>query len=182
MTCGPLPALATLFLLVACNDPAASTAAAPGQCGQNGRLAGQLYGSLEAELAWGPPSLQCQGMPRPNSAGARLRFAGSADVAGQAVPVAFIFGIPDLERGQVAKELLTNVTVIDERNGRFFATQDLESCWSDIESHDKTATASEFEVRGILYCVSPLAELHGSGSLRLSEIEFSGLLDWSEPK
>lgn len=167
---------------MACSDPSASIPASPGECGNSGHFTGQLYGSLEADLQWGPDALQCQGMPRPNNAGARLRFAGSTDMAGQPVPIAFIFGIPDLERGQVAKELRTNVTVIDEGNGRFFATQDIEACWSDINSQAKTDSESRFEVSGILYCVLPLAELHGNGSLRLSEIEFSGLVDWNQPK
>jgi hypothetical protein len=177
-----LTGIAAILLLIACSDPSASSHAASGKCGKNGQFAGQLYGSLEADLQWGPHALRCQGMPRPNNAGARLRFAGSADVAGQAIPIAFILGIPDLERGQLAKELLTNVTVIDEDGGRFFATQEIEACWSDIESQVKTSKESEFEVRGILYCVSPLAELHGTGSVRFSEIQFTGLLDWKSPQ
>ena len=180
--CGQLTGIAAVFLLMACNDPSASTPASSGKCGNNGHFSGQLYGSLEAELQWGPDALQCQGMPRPNNAGARLRFAGSADMEGQPVSIAFILGIPDLQRGQVARELLTNVTVINEGNGRFFATQDIEACWSDIEAQEKTAKESEFQVRGILYCVSPLAELHGNGSLRLSEITFSGLVNWKPPE
>lgn len=171
-----------MLLLSGCQETPPETRTAVARCGMHGQLVGQLYGSLDAALDWGPEKLQCQGMPRPNNAGARLRFAGKAEMAGQSIPIAFIFGIPDLERGQGGKELRTNVTVIDEGSGRFFATQDIEACWSDIESQQQTAGESEFEIRGILYCVSPLAELHGAGSVRLSEIRFVGQVDWKQPK
>lgn len=98
------------------------------------------------------------------------------------MPIAFIFGIPGLQRDRTGKELLTNVTVINESEGRFFATQDIEACWSDIDSQVELAGSNAYEISGILYCVSPLAELHGTGSIRLSELQFTGLLDWKPPQ
>ncbi|MEQ9561018.1 MAG: hypothetical protein RLN69_00745 [Woeseiaceae bacterium] len=175
-------AFAALFALAACGDPPSGVRTASGGCGADGRFAGQLYGSLEATLAWGKDDLLCHGMPRPNGAGARLRFAGSVTSASKDVPIVFILGIPDLQRGQAGKELLTNVTVINESQGRFFATQDIEACWSDVESQVEIAGGDEYEVRGILYCVSPLAELHGPGSIRFSDLQFTGLLDWNPPQ
>jgi hypothetical protein len=182
LKCGLFIGIAAAFSLVACGDPPPEVRIIAGGCSTNGQFTGQLYGSLETSLAWSPDVLHCQGMPRPNGAGARLRFAGSARSEGKTVPIAFILGIPDLKRGGIAKELLTNVTVIDESQGRFFATQDIEACWSDIESQLEITGRDQYEIRGILYCVSPLAELHGAGSIRLSEIQFTGLLDWKPPQ
>jgi len=163
----------------ACSDPPPATS---GECGTDGRFAGRLYGSLDTALDWGPQKLRCQGMPRPNGAGARLRFSGSAGIAGEKVPIAFIFGIPDLKRGQAAKELPTNVTIIDESQSRFFATQDIEACWSDIENQVAADNSSRFVITGILYCVTPLAELHGPGSVQFTELQFVGQVDWKQPE
>jgi hypothetical protein len=179
---GHLVAFAAAISLSACGDPPPEVRTAGGGCGTNGRFSGPLYGSLEATLAWGREDLLCPGMPRPNGAGARRRFAGSVTSAGKKVPIAFIFGIPDLQRDKGGKELLTNVTVINESQGRFFATQDIEACWSDIESQVEVSGGNKYEIRGILYCVAPLAELHGTGSIRLSELQFTGLLDWKPPQ
>jgi len=175
-----------LLIISACSDPAPVAKAPARACGTDGGLRVEFYGGLETAIEWNSNQLECQGMPRPNGAGARLRFAGKVGNGKESVPLAIILGIPSLERGQSSKELPTNVTVIDEAHGRFFATQDVDSCWSDIDRHQPSDNSStrpgEYVVDGILYCVSPLAELHGSGSLRLSDLHFTGLIDWKTPE
>ena len=178
---GPIPAL-LLTMLAACNDPPPHAPEIAGACGIDGGLKAELFGGLEAVIDWQPDQLECQGMPRPNAAGARLRFSGRAASGGESTQLAFIFGISGLERGKPARELPTNVTVIDEGRGRFFSTQDTDSCWSDIDRHEETATASRYVISGILYCVAPLAELNGDGNISLSEVHFTGLLDWKPPQ
>ncbi len=171
-----------LTMLTTCNNPPGDVPEIVGGCGTDGGLKAELFGGLEADLDWQPDQLECQGMPRPNAAGARLRFSGTATGGSKSTQLAFIFGIPGLERGKPARELPTNVTVIDEGQGRFFSTQDTDSCWSDINSQAETATASKYVISGILYCVAPLAELNGNGNVRLSEVHFTGLLDWKPPQ
>jgi hypothetical protein len=178
---GPIVAF-LLTMLAACSDPAGDGPEPVGACGAEGGLKAELFGGLETVLDWKPDQLECQGMPRPHAAGARLRFSGTAMSGSESTQLAFIFGIPGLERGKAARELPTNVTVIDEGQGRFFATQDTDSCWSDINSQEETATASKYVISGMLYCVAPLAELNGDGSISLSEVHFTGLLDWKPPQ
>lgn len=170
-----------LLTLASCGDREVALQKVVGPCGSDGGLQAELFGELEAEVRWRAGELQCQGMPRPNAAGARLRFSGTVMRDGVPADLAFIFGIPGLERGKTAVELPTNVTVIDEGRGRFFSTGDTDGCWSDIERQEETATASTFVIGGILYCVAPLAELNGNGNIQLSEVHFTGLLDWSPP-
>jgi hypothetical protein len=160
-------------MLAACNDPPSHTPAIAGACGSDGGLKTELFGGLEVVLDWQPDQLECQGMPRPNANGARLRFSGTARSGSESTQLAFIFGIPGLERGKPARELPTNVTVIDEEHGRFFATQDTDSCWSDIDRQEETATSGTYVIRGVLYCVAPLAELNGNGNVTLSEVLFA---------
>jgi hypothetical protein len=151
-------------------------------CDNGGALYTELYGSLAGEIEWYLDQMQCQGMPRPNGSGARLRFSGETGI--DSAPIAFIIGIPGLERGSDGVELASNVTIIEERSSRFFSTPNLDSCWTDVEgqwavSDDDDSDDELYRIDGVLYCISPLPEINGEGSVSLSELRFSGLLDWS---
>ena len=147
-------------------------------CGEDGALKTSLFGALAGDIEWLAADMQCEGMPRPNGAGARLRFAGLVGEAN--LPIAFIIAMPDLERGIEGLELASNVTVIEESSPRFFSTDDLESCWTDIEStYALDDSGDRFVIDGVLYCISPLPEVNGDASVSIPELRFSGLLDWT---
>jgi len=147
-------------------------------CGESGYLRGRLYGAISVSLEWGATDVNCQGMPRPDDRGARLRFAGSA--TGDDRQLAIIIAIPDLEQGSVGRELPSNVTVIEEGGGRFFSTSDLGNCLADITTLDKLdVDADRYSIGGKLYCVSPLAEINGDSSVLIPELAFLGLVDWN---
>lgn len=153
-------------------------AAKAGGCGVSGYLRTTLYGSFEGEIDWSNDELDCEGMPRPEGAGARLRLAGTA--ANGVQSLAFIIAIPMLERGTTARELASNVTIIEEGSGRFFSTAGLESCWTDVDVQANIEDASDtYSITGTLYCISPLPEVNGDSSVLLRELHFNGLLDWS---
>lgn len=154
-------------------------------CPPDGALRTELHGGFEATLAWQGEHLECTGMPRPRGAGARLRFAGNAVIDGEERRLAFIIALPGLEPGDTPPELPASVTLIEEDAGRFFSTRDAEVCWADIERQDALVDdpdASRYAIGGLLYCVEPLAELHGSGSIMLGDLRFSGWLNWEPPK
>lgn len=147
-------------------------------CGDRGRLQARLYGAISAQLAWNRDELECSGMPRPEGRGARLRFAGEIDAEDRRI--ALIISIPELQRAVTGAEFASNVTVIEEGNGRFFSTSGLDNCLTDITALDVVDEAGDrFSIEGILYCVSPLAEVNGDSSVSIGELQFSGLLDWS---
>jgi hypothetical protein len=183
LTRGGMAAFAMLLFGSGCGEPPPpAQTATPGACGADGSFKTELFGGLDAAIDWQSDQIQCQGMPRPNGAGARLRFFGQAGSGADGTPLAFIFAIPALERGKTAKELPTKVTIIDEKNSRFFATQLADACWTDIDRQQALEGGDKFAIGGILYCVSPLAELHGNTSIRLSDVRFVGLLDWTLPE
>jgi hypothetical protein len=164
------------------DEPAVETVAAEDEpaffCGDGGYLSTELYGAIEAQLDWGKNDLDCKGMPRPEGNGARLRFAGLAGDAQQ--PLAFIIGIPDLDRGTQSAEFNINVTLIQEGIARFFSTPDLNNCLADISSVEALDESGDrFSITGTLYCVSPIPEVNGSSSVSIPELRFSGLLDWN---
>ena len=77
-----------------------------------------------------------------------------------------------------ATETPAVVTLMEQDSGRFFSTAEAPVCWSDV--HEQTLIAGdEYAIRGIVYCVSPLAELNGSGGVSFTDLKFSGRLDWS---
>lgn len=157
----------------------ASDASAHG-CGDGGALQTTLYGALAGEVEWRSGDMRCEGMPRPNGAGARLRFSGQ--VGEDTMQLAFIIALPDLERGIDGTGFTSNVTVIDESSSRFFSTPNLESCWTDVEAlealDDDGNSGDRFAIGGILYCISPLPEMNGDASISIPELRFSGQLDW----
>jgi hypothetical protein len=145
-------------------------------CGERGHLRTTFYGEFSGPIDWSADDLACQGMPRPEGEGARLRFAGkSGEMA-----LAIIVAMPGLERGSTARELGSNVTVIEEGSGRFFSTSGLGSCWTDVsEQQAVDDDANVYFVAGTLYCIAPLAEINGDSSVTVRELQFGGLLDWS---
>lgn len=170
--------MACLALCVsACSDPAPIAFEQTHQCGADGALVAEIYGGVRASIDWGAGELECQGMPRPNGEGARLRFAGPADGERR---LAFILGLPDLVEGETAKELPTNVTLMEEGTGRFFGTRDVANCWTDIEKNEQLqpTESSMYRISGILYCMAPLADLNGNSNISFTDLTFTGRINW----
>ena len=180
----------TAFILAGCNREAAdisestsaavSTSAPSANCLATGEFSGRIVGSLEGQLDWRGSRLSCTGMRRPDGEGARLRFSGPIALPGGARELAVIIALPELKRGETAKETPAKVTMIEEDTGRFFSSGNVEICWSDIE-RQAPLSGNSYDIRGIVYCVSPLAELRGTGDVTFTELFFSGRLDWSAP-
>jgi hypothetical protein len=168
--------------LYACGEDTTPVAEAPPvaatveyTCGRGGSLKTVVFGAISAEIDWGATEVACEGMPRPRDEGARLRFAGQLRDPDQAI--AFIIGLPDLERGATGKELATNATLILEGNGRFFSTAVEDACWTDI-TRQEPLRENRYAISGSMYCIAPLAEVNGDSSVTIEELVFSGLLDW----
>ncbi len=177
--------LTALAALAACNsatEPESSAAIAPAEepvllCGKDGHLSTELYGAIATQVDWGKNDLECAGMPRPEGRGARLRFAGKT--AEGDLQLAVIIAIPDLERDAHDGEFSANVTLIEEGNGRFFSTPDLNNCLTEITSMTGLDDSGDhYLISGELYCVSPLPEINGDSSVSIPKMLFSGLLDW----
>jgi hypothetical protein len=174
--------MACLILCVSgCGDPEPIAAEQAPACGTDGALVAEIYGGVRASIDWDAGVLQCQGMPRPNGEGARLRFAGPAGTADGERRLAFILGLPDLRVGETGRELPTNVTLMEEGSGRFFGTRDAVNCWTDIETHEQVEPAT-YKISGILYCVAPLADLSGNSSISLTDLTFTGHMSWDAPQ
>ena len=146
-------------------------------CGDSGYLETSLYGALVGDIDWSGDALDCEGMRRPDDAGARLRFAGPIGD----VRLAIIIAIPSLLPDEAELELPSNVTLIEEGDGRFFGTAGNEICWTDVIEQEPLADdAYVHRLQGTLYCIAPVPEINGEGSVSVDELNFSGLIDWGE--
>ena len=176
-----LPTLIASLALGASGCQSSDSPDAPNADGCNGGfVSASLHGAISAAVDWRGAGLTCEGMPRPDDDGARLRFAGSLTDAGGERRVAIIFGIAGLTRGETGRELPTNVTLIEEGAGRFFGTPDQAGCWTDLDYQDalRDGPGGRYAIGGTVYCVSPLAELNGGSSISSTELEFSGVIGW----
>jgi hypothetical protein len=170
-----------LVHIAACSDGPPPPPTVVYACAPDASLSTTLHGAIAAEIDWGPAVLACEGMPRPDAEGARLRLSAPLSDAENTKTVAFILGIPSLRRGETASELPTNVTLIEEGSGRFYGTRDTSGCWTDV-TRQARLEGTRYAVRGTVYCVSPLAELNGGSSISFTELQFSAQLDWSLPE
>jgi hypothetical protein len=172
-----------LVLAVACERTPEPAPEAASGCVSGGFLDTGLHGAIRADISWRADALTCEGMPRPEGRGARLRFSGPLNDAESGATVAIILGIPDLGRSETGSELPTNVTLIEEGAGRFFGTQDTSGCWTDIHEQTRLSEPADvYRIAGTVYCVSPLAELNGGSSISFTDLSFSGRLDWAVPE
>jgi hypothetical protein len=176
-----LSAGVAVMTVAACSDRVQPPPTTLHACAPDARLSTTLHGAIAADIDWGPAVLACEGMPRPDAKGARLRLSAPLSDAENAKTVAFILGIPALRRGETATELPTNVTLIEEGSGRFYGTRDTSGCWTDVTGQAQI-DGPRYAIRGTVYCVSPLAELNGGSSISFTELQFSGQLDWSLPE
>jgi hypothetical protein len=179
--------LILLGLAAGCEKDPVQKRSPAANCVDDGVLTAEVFGAIETSLEWRDDELECDGMPRPHGQGARLRFAGPAIVNGETLNLAFIIALPELQQGRSAAEIPAGVTLIEENKGHFFSTPEPSTCWADIEHQvplDDAAvdTIPEYRIKGLLYCVSPLAEVNGNRSVTFTDLHFSGRLDWRVPE
>jgi uncharacterized protein len=179
----PLLGLLLFTALGACEPATVEQFVAPpvpgdSGCGDNGALQAALFGDLEATVDWPGSEMRCESMQRPDGKGIRMRFTG--DVSGERL--AIIIAVPDMQAGEKAAELPSNVTVTVEGSGRFYNTPNLDSCWTDVSSQTAVPGARDsYVISGTLYCVSPLGQVNGDAAVSIPELSFSTVVKWDVP-
>ena len=171
-----------LLLLLGQPAPAAAEATPALRClpAHDGFLTMRLRGSIEEEIHWTEPGLECTGMSRPDGKGLRLRFAGS--LAGGELAV--VFAAPELAPGATARGTPVNVTLIDGAGGHIYGTQGEDRCsFDEIEQApllDAALPAHSYRVSARGFCVAPARAVDGEGSVLLTRFDFAGLVTWSD--
>ncbi len=176
-----MTAIALLLLLG--QQPIAAAEAPPAlRClpGKDGFLTMRLRGSIEEDVHWQEPSLECTGMSRPDGRGLRLRFAGS--LAGGELAV--VFAAPELGMGASGRAVPVNVTVLDRAGERIYGTQGDSRCvFDEVEQlalEGDALPAHSFRVSARGFCVAPARAVDGEGSVLLTRFDFAGLVTYRE--
>ena len=144
-----------------------------------GYIHGRLYGAIKMNVDWTGAAFTCGGMSRPDERGVRLVFASPPQ--GQSKRRIFVIGIDravdELTRGESA----VNLTIIDEKSGRFFGTRGMERCWTQVSDVKQLPNASgTYRVDGDIYCAGSIPSLSDKASLTLSDFHYSGRLTVDE--
>ena len=145
------------------------------QVPEDGYLAGELFGALNATLDWQGGQMECGGMLRPENAGIRLVFAAPR----QDARLLILIGIDGLPADLPGAEHVANVTVIDEAAKRFFSTGGTERCWSTVNAVAAVdgTEARWLQISGSLYCAGSLPSLSDNSFVTLGELRYSGRLE-----
>jgi len=150
-------------------------------CGgeSDGFLSGRLYSALDERIDWSGADMNCEGMLRPDGDGIRLLFASQKSRGGKLV---FVFGIDGSLEKLKGKERPTNITIIDESDGRFFSTGGHNRCWATIEKIETVLNeaAAAYQINGEVYCTGGLPSLSDNRSVTLGDFRFSGRLTVEE--
>ena len=174
---------AALLLLFASLPTATVAESAPApRClpAQDGFLSMRLRGSIEQDVHWTEPALECTGMSRPDGKGLRLRFAGALPGG----PLAVVFAAPDLGVGRSAKGVPVNVTLLDGAGERLSGTLGDDRCaFDNVEqlaiSHPSLPPRS-YRVSARGFCVGPARAIDGEGGVLLTRFDFAGLVRLNE--
>lgn len=175
--------LAALLLVLLGTASEAEAGAAPAtRClpARDGFIRMRLRGSIEEEIDWSEPALECTGMSRPDGKGFRLRFAG-ARAGGE---LAVVFAAPELGIGSSGRGVPVNVTLLDGAGGRIYGTQGEGRCsFDEVEQRpleDASLPPRSFRVSARGFCVAPARAVDGDGAVLLTRFDFAGLVTWSE--
>jgi len=174
-----------LFLLLLLEQqaivPAPAATAARCLPDDAGFLSMRLRGSIEAEVQWRPPALECTGMSRPDGRGLRLRFAGPLAGGGE---LAIVFAAPELAMGVSARGVPVNVTLLDAGGERIYGTLGDDRCVFDEVEQQAIADASlpprSFRIDARGFCTAPARALDGEGAVLLTRFDFAGLVSFED--
>lgn len=144
-----------------------------------GYIHGRLYGAIEMNIDWTGRALACGGMSRPDKKGVRLVFASPVqDRNKRRIIVVGIDRTVDELKGD---ESAVNLTIIDEKSGRFFGTRGSERCWTQVSDVKKLSSApGTYRVDGDMYCAGSIPSLSDKASVTLSDFHYSGRLTLDE--
>jgi hypothetical protein len=176
-----MTALVLLLLLEAVSQAAAGTPPAP-RClpAQDGFLTMRLRGSIEEDVHWTEPALECTGMTRPDGKGLRVRFAGTIPGGELAV----VFAAPELGVGASARGVPVNVTLLDGGGERIYGTQGDSRCeFDEVEQRllgEITQSPRNYRITARGFCVAPARALDGDGAVLLTRFDFAGLVTLRE--
>jgi hypothetical protein len=153
--------------------PGATLPGAPGSgclSSGDGYLRAKLGGAVEAQLDWPNGGTQCQGESRGSPPGVRLSFHRDSSNPN----LLLVFGLTGVQRGQAAREVAANVTVIVQGTSQIYGTLGDSRCTVDSLEQRPLAAGGGYRIEARGFCTQPAHAVHGSGDVLVSTFEFAG--------
>jgi hypothetical protein len=178
----PFAAVGAAAEPVAGPAPGAVTAVSCLTAGNNAYLRARLRGTLDLDLAWSSPAMQCEGGARPDGRGLRVTIAGPAQADGRRLR--FVFGIDDAPEGARVLARPTNLTVIFEGEQRLFATRGNDRCTTDELRPERIGALGgarrSWRVVARGFCISPATTLAGDARLLVTSFDFASEVTYED--
>jgi len=182
------PPVILLLLLAAAGCSHADTEAAkPSAAGDSspickpasrGFLRARLQGSIDADIDWASGVPQCRGGVRPGGDGVRLLYKGK-DGANQ--PLLLVIGAGPLRKGESARNVPVNLTIVREGSGQFFATQGDGKCVLDsVTQEPLPGSERQYLLTGRGFCTQPARSVGGQGAVLVSRFDLEAIVDYDE--
>lgn len=143
-----------------------------------GFLRARLQGSIDAELDWSSTLPQCRGGVRPGGDGVRLLYKGH-DAANQ--PLLLVIGAGPLRKGEAARNVPVNLTVVREGAGEFYATQGHDKCTLDSVTQELLpGNGNQYLLAGRGFCTQPARSVRGQGAVLVSRFDLEAIVDYDQ--
>ena len=167
--CAPL----ALTAAVADAPPGAPVTTQPVAClaSGDGYLHAQMGGAIEARIDWPNSGTRCEGESRHNPPGVRLSFQRAS---GAAPNLLLVFGLTGVRKGEAAREVRANLTVIVQGTSRIFGTLGDSRCTVDTLTQRPLDAAGSYRLEARGFCTQPAHAVRGKGDVLVSTFEFAG--------
>ncbi len=151
----------------------------------DGFLRAKLAGAVDANLDWPNSGTRCEGESRDKPPGVRLSFqraAGSDRAPGNTPNLLLVFGLSGVTRGQSAREVKANLTVIVQGTSHIYGTLGDSRCTVDSLSQRPLNSSGAYRVEARGFCTQPAHAVRGKGDVLVSTFEFAGLVNFTTEK
>ena len=166
-------ALCAAAVMSAAGTPGAPVKAAAVAClaSGDGYLRAKMAGAVEAHLDWPNSGTRCEGESRAEPPGVRLSFQRAA---GTAPNLLLVFGLTGVRRGEPAREVKANLTVIVQGTSRIYGTLGDSRCTVDSLTQRPLSAPRAYRIEARGFCTQPAHAVRGKGDVLVSTFEFAG--------
>jgi hypothetical protein len=142
----------------------------------DGYLRAKIAGAVDAQIDWPNGGTRCEGESRGKPPGVRLSFQR----APRARPnLLFVFGLTGVKRGEPAREVKVNLTVIVQGTSRIYGTLGDGRCTVDSLTQRPLNAAGAYRIEARGFCTQPAHAVRGKGDVLVSTFEFAGPVTFS---
>jgi hypothetical protein len=169
---GPSPATGT-------SGPQAPTKGDASAClsSGDGYLRATVAGAVETHIDWPNSGTHCDGESRDSPPGVRLSFHRE----GANPDLLLVFGLSGVTRGEPARQVGANLTVIVQGTSRIFGTLGDSRCTIDTLSQRPLPVEGTYRVEARGFCTQPAHAVRGAGDVLVSTFEFAGPVTYLPP-